>query len=103
MENEYGYVQFACKRCGAVHILEDAGKIESMSGYACPKCEQNMTGRELAWLKGLYYLKLSRGLRDEPMGKHHRKFECKINLGRHYKQNRTNENGENRTDQGVIV
>ena len=85
MENEYGSVTITCKQCRAVHVLEDAGTVERMTGYVCPRCGTAMTGRELAWLKAMYYLRLSQGIRKKQMGAMQRHFNCKIDLGVHYK------------------
>ena len=85
MDNEYGSVTISCKQCGSVHVLEDAGTVERMTGYVCPGCGTAMPGRELAWLKAMYYLRLSQGTGRKQMGSIHHQFSCKIDLGVHYK------------------
>lgn len=86
MEKEYGSVTILCRKCRAVSVIDDAGSIEHMKGHTCPSCGSAMSGRELALLKGMYYLKLSRGIQNNPFGMLHRGFDCKINLGIHYKK-----------------
>lgn len=86
MDNEYGSVTITCKRCKAVYVLEDAGNVERMTGYICPGCGEKMKSRELAWLKGMYYLRLSQGLSRKPMRELHRAFQCKIDLGYYFQK-----------------
>lgn len=86
MANEYGSLTITCRECNAVYILEDAGNVERMTGYICPGCEKEMSGRELAWLKAMYYLRLSQGLGLRPMRALKREFDCKIDLGIYYEK-----------------
>lgn len=86
MEGEYGSLTIVCKQCKAVYVLQDAGNVERMTGYVCPGCGETMTGRELAWLKGAYYMRLSQGPKKNRLGELVRMFDFDIDLGEHYRR-----------------
>lgn len=83
--NEYGSVTITCRHCGSVCNIEDAGNVERMTGHTCPNCGTKMQGRELAWFKAMYYLRLSQGTKNHPLGVMHRDFKFNIDFGLHYR------------------